>query len=165
MLGLAIALGALTWLALLIAAPAGPSILATLTYAVGAIVCHQIPERSFHVAGFQLPVCARCLGIYAGFAMTASFTAAMGSRLASRSGQFTARAARRAFIVGATPTAVTLALEWSGVWRGTNIVRAMAGLALGSGVAFVVMSAAATLHYNRCERRRPTGPSRLRPPI
>ena len=27
-------------------------------------VCHQRPERSFHVAGVQLPVCARCTGLY-----------------------------------------------------------------------------------------------------
>ncbi|HSR49876.1 MAG TPA: DUF2085 domain-containing protein [Acidobacteriota bacterium] len=30
-------------------------------------ICHQIPERSFHLDGHQLPVCHRCLGIYLGF--------------------------------------------------------------------------------------------------
>ncbi len=30
-------------------------------------VCHQIPERSFHWAGFPMAVCHRCLGIYLGF--------------------------------------------------------------------------------------------------
>ena len=35
-------------------------------YAVGWLICHQRPERSFHLAGAQLPVCARCLGLYAG---------------------------------------------------------------------------------------------------
>ncbi|MBU6997442.1 MAG: DUF2085 domain-containing protein [Theionarchaea archaeon] len=29
-------------------------------------VCHQLPQRSFHIAGHQLPVCARCTGIYLG---------------------------------------------------------------------------------------------------
>jgi uncharacterized membrane protein len=29
-------------------------------------ICHQIPERSFYIAGHQLPVCARCTGIYLG---------------------------------------------------------------------------------------------------
>ncbi len=30
-------------------------------------VCHQIPERSYHLAGNPLAVCGRCLGVYAGF--------------------------------------------------------------------------------------------------
>lgn len=29
-------------------------------------VCHQQPERSFFLNGLQLPLCARCTGIYAG---------------------------------------------------------------------------------------------------
>src|SRR6266540_2695250 len=40
-------------------------------YGVGSLVCHQRPERSFHIWGAQLPVCARCAGIYAGAAVAA----------------------------------------------------------------------------------------------
>lgn len=28
--------------------------------------CHQLPERSFFVAGKQMPVCARCFGAFCG---------------------------------------------------------------------------------------------------
>lgn len=28
--------------------------------------CHQLPERSFHVRGYQFPLCARCTGIVIG---------------------------------------------------------------------------------------------------
>ena len=28
--------------------------------------CHQLPNRSFFVCGYQLPVCARCTGIITG---------------------------------------------------------------------------------------------------
>lgn len=28
--------------------------------------CHQIPERSFFIAGRQFPLCARCTGIFTG---------------------------------------------------------------------------------------------------
>jgi uncharacterized membrane protein len=161
-----IALVALAWLALLVAAPSGPSAPAALIYAIGAIVCHQIPERSFHLAGYQIPVCARCLGIYAGFALAAAACLVTRfGRASARVGHLTARAARCVIVVSALPTAATLGLEWTGVWRGTNIIRACAGAALGIGIAFVVMSAVATLHYSGCERRRPTGPSRLQPPI
>lgn len=36
------------------------------TRLVGYAICHQIPERSFHIDGHQLPLCARCTGIYMG---------------------------------------------------------------------------------------------------
>jgi uncharacterized membrane protein len=32
----------------------------------GYAICHRIPERSFIIAGRQLPLCARCTGIYLG---------------------------------------------------------------------------------------------------
>src|SRR5437867_4112806 len=35
------------------------------TYLVGSLLCHQRPERSFFLWGSQMPVCARCMGIYA----------------------------------------------------------------------------------------------------
>ena len=166
MIAPALALTALAWLALLIVTPLAPSPIATLMYAAGAIICHQLPERSFHLAGFQLPVCARCLGIYAGAAAAASIhvlgvfvTDSARWRLLSPA------AARRVFLVSAVPTVVTVALDWAGAWSGTNVVRAIAGVALGVGGALVVMSAVATLHYSACEPRRPTGPSRQPPPI
>jgi len=32
--------------------------------------CHQMPERSFFIKGFQFPVCARCTGVYLSFIPT-----------------------------------------------------------------------------------------------
>lgn len=29
--------------------------------------CHQIPERSFTIGGYQFPLCARCTGICVGY--------------------------------------------------------------------------------------------------
>jgi uncharacterized membrane protein len=37
--------------------------------AIGYAVCHQISVRSFHIGNIQLPLCARCTGMYLG-AMT-----------------------------------------------------------------------------------------------
>jgi uncharacterized membrane protein len=65
----ALAVAATGWLALLVFAPALPVAVAGVTYLFGALICHQLPDRSFHVDGAQLPVCARCLGIYAGTAL------------------------------------------------------------------------------------------------
>ncbi len=34
------------------------------------LICHQKPERSFFVKGYQFPLCARCTGILVGFIIT-----------------------------------------------------------------------------------------------
>jgi hypothetical protein len=44
---------------------------ALAVYGVGGLVCHQLPERSFHPWSAQMPVCARCAGIYIGGAIAA----------------------------------------------------------------------------------------------
>jgi uncharacterized membrane protein len=36
----------------------------------GYAICHRITERSFSVAGRQLPLCARCTGMYLGVALS-----------------------------------------------------------------------------------------------
>lgn len=65
----------IAWAVLLVAAPwlasrahASPlaSLLIVGVYSIGSLVCHQLPERSYHLWSAQMPVCARCAGIYAG---------------------------------------------------------------------------------------------------
>ena len=166
MLAPAVALASVAWLVLLLVTPLAPPSLAALVYAAGSVLCHQLPERSFHVAGVQLPVCARCLGIYIGAAAAASLNA--GVLIAGRSASrrlLSPGSARRIFFAAALPTLLTVALEWGGVWRGTNMIRALAGLALGAGGAFVVMSALATINYTECLRRRPIEHSQMPPRI
>ncbi|MBQ7399765.1 MAG: DUF2085 domain-containing protein [Clostridia bacterium] len=31
--------------------------------------CHQLPERSFFIKGYQFPVCARCTGVFIGYVL------------------------------------------------------------------------------------------------
>jgi len=144
------------WVALLIAAPVLPGWAGAVVYGVGSLVCHQIPERSFHFAGFQLPVCARCLGIYLGAFAGAG---AMWMRALAQSRVAIASAtARRLALVTAIPTLLTLALEMAGIWSPSNVTRAVAGVPLGVMVTLVVVSALATLHYDECVPPRPTVP-------
>ncbi|MDT8715425.1 DUF2085 domain-containing protein [Clostridium sp. 19966] len=32
--------------------------------------CHQIPERSFFLKGYQFPICARCTGVLIGYILS-----------------------------------------------------------------------------------------------
>lgn len=145
------------WVALLIAAPLLPGWAGAMVYGLGSLVCHQIPERSFHLAGFQLPVCARCLGIYFGASAGAGVVwmrARSGRRLVS----LAPITARWLAVAAAIPTLTTVALEIGGIWSPSNVTRALAGFPLGGVIALVVMSALATLHYDECVPRRPTVP-------
>nr|QGT51171.1 hypothetical protein Firmicute1046_2470 [uncultured Firmicutes bacterium] len=40
---------------------------ATLMYLGKLSGCHQLPERSLFICGYQLPVCARCTGAFLGY--------------------------------------------------------------------------------------------------
>jgi uncharacterized membrane protein len=138
----------LCWVALLVAAPLLPAAAAAMTYGFGALICHQLADRSFHLGAYQLPVCARCLGVYVGIACGAALAVVTASTMT----RLTPRHVRLVLAGGVLPTAITVAAEWAGIWNTTNAERFAAGLPLGVAVAAV---AAATLHYGECARRRP----------
>ena len=128
---------AVAWLTLVLSAPLAlsRSHLPTLTLAVyraGSLVCHQRAERSFHLAGVQLPVCARCFGLYLSGAVGLSL-AWLGRR------SFSARAARILLAVAAVPIVATVALEWVGAIETTNVQRMMTGLPLGFMAGAVIV--------------------------
>jgi uncharacterized membrane protein len=106
-------------------------------YEVGSLVCHQLPKRSFYFWGAQLPVCARCTGLYVGAAVAALVATGMG-RVLQR--QVWDRA-KELLLLGATPTVVTLIYEWfSGSMPG-HWARAAAGFPLGAIVMLIVLAA------------------------
>lgn len=47
---------------------------------IGYAVCHRIPERSFHIGDRQLPLCARCSGMYLGAMIGLAYQAIVGRR-------------------------------------------------------------------------------------
>ena len=114
--------------------------LSVVVYEAGSLVCHQLSNRSFHAWGTQMPVCARCTGLYVG-AAAAALTATRMDYAAQR--QVWDRA-RELLLIGATPTALTLAYEWlSGVTPG-NWIRAAAGFPLGAIVMLIVVATTAS---------------------
>jgi uncharacterized membrane protein len=69
----ALLLVSFVWLAAIFAAPMlmadGRPLSAMIIYRGLSGICHQIPDRSFHLYGLPLAVCSRCTGIYIGFAV------------------------------------------------------------------------------------------------
>lgn len=138
LLAVALTAASVAWVALLIAAPlvlarapGSPSI--AVLYTAAGLVCHQRPERSFAIAGTQLPVCARCLGLYAAGAAGAVAALAVGARRL-RGGS---RAVRVALALAAAPTIVTVVVEWVALAVPSNAVRAVAALPLGAAAGWI----------------------------
>jgi uncharacterized membrane protein len=139
---------AVAWAAMLplvpfLASRAHASALATwlvvMVYAMGSMVCHQLPDRSYHLWTAQMPVCARCTGIYLGAAVAAVFAnAGHPFRGAAFRG---AVPARTALFLAALPAALTLAYEWTTGQAPSNLIRAASGIPIGAVVAWLVVRA------------------------
>ena len=105
--------------------PAG----AALLYTVGALVCHQLPERSFHTDGHQWLVCARCSGLYLGAA--AGAVAALAYQRRRPTAAWSRMMVIRSLQLVAIPTAVTVVTAWTGLGDPSNLWRAALAAPLG----------------------------------
>jgi uncharacterized membrane protein len=114
---------------------------AEMVYLAGGRICHQQSARSFHAWGIQLPVCARCTGLY-----LAAPAGALAGIVAwrKRRGTGSARLDRWRWVLAlaAAPMALTVGLEWVGLAEIPGLLRAGTSLPLGFAVSWLV---AATL--------------------
>jgi uncharacterized membrane protein len=116
-----------------LAAASGHNDLALGIYRAFGAVCHQLPDRSYFIAGHKLAVCARCTGLYFGFALTLLAYPLL------RSLRSTGLPARRWLILAAIPLAVDFSLTFFGFWENTHTSRLLTGALLGSVAVFYVM--------------------------
>ncbi|MGH9901917.1 MAG: DUF2085 domain-containing protein [Pyrinomonadaceae bacterium] len=133
----AVAAGALAFLGLIFSAPLmqarGSVLWSHAVYQAFGVVCHQMPERSFHFGGYPLAVCARCAGLYAGFAAGVLLYPLV--RSVAR-----ADAPRRTWLfAAAAPLAADFALGFLGVWENTHLSRSTTGALVGMASVFYVI--------------------------
>jgi hypothetical protein len=130
---------------------------AGLVYVAGAHVCHQRPERSFHLAGAPLPICARCLGLHTGAALGLAVFVLMAGAWPLRLGAH----ARGWLVVAALPTLASVGLEWAGgpssLWS-----RTIAALPFGACAAILLGLALAGLVQGRAAPDSPQPSATLR---
>lgn len=120
----ALVLGVL--LALVFAPPFLPDVLRLPLEHAFSLVCHRLPDRSFHLHGVALGVCQRDTGIFAGMfvgALLYPLVRPLDLRIGRRAPQVLAAAA------------VPLAVDWSltafGLWANTPLSRSLTGLVFG----------------------------------
>lgn len=125
------------WVALIVAAP---SLKANqMTAAANAIytpfnyLCHQIAERSFHIFGEPLAVCARCFGVYFGLAFGVLLYPAL------RSLDDLEPLPRIWLLLAPVPTGIDFLLGYFGIWHNTHFSRFFTASILGVGIAFFLV--------------------------
>jgi len=96
-------------------------------------LCHQLPERSFFIAGHQLAVCARCTGLYGGFTLVLFLYPLL------RSLHSTDVPKVKWLFLAATPLAIDFSLTLFGLWENTHTSRLLTGMLLGGVTVFYVM--------------------------
>ena len=135
--------GALLFVILILAAPVakaqGVGVVYFPIYQAFSHVCHQLPERSFFLAGYPLAVCARCTGAYFGFA------AAVISYPLITSLRSTHVPEMKWLFIAAVPLAIDFVLGLTGIWENTHWSRFATGALLGGAAVFFVMPALAEL--------------------
>jgi uncharacterized membrane protein len=104
-----------------------------LIYEAFSKVCHQVSARSFFIEGHPFAVCARCTGIYFGFAGVVLLYPL------TRSLNNVEAPARKWLIAAIALTALDFALDFFGLWSNTHLSRSVTGALLGGVVAFYVV--------------------------
>ena len=139
-----LAILAVAWAVAAVAAPValahGYAVFPAIVYEAAGLICHQRPDRSFQLEGIQLPVCARCSGLYA-----AGAAGAVSAWMVARApaGEVLTRRASWALAMAALPIAATVGLEWAHVLFPGNPVRALSALPLGATAGHLFVRALA----------------------
>ena len=134
---LTITVGCLTIIAAIVGAPlalsSGHLVWALPIYRAFSLVCHQIPERSFHLAGYKFAVCSRCTGLYSGFALAALVYPIV------RSLRQTETPSIVWLFLAAVPLVVDFSLGYFSIWQNNHASRFATGALLGSVAVFYIL--------------------------
>ncbi len=103
-------------------------------------VCHQLPDRSFHLGGAPLAVCHRCTGIYAGL-----FAGALLFPLLYRYDDWIWRYTRWLLLASLAPMGVDWTGDVAGLFANTPVSRAGTGAVFGLFVSYLLVRGLAGL--------------------
>ena len=111
----------------------GHATLAGDIYKAFSFLCHQLPDRSFHIEGHQFAVCSRCTGLYVGFALTALAYPLI------RPLRATTTPALIWLILAAVPLLIDFSLGYFNIWANTHASRFLTGALLSSVAVFYII--------------------------
>ena len=136
------------WLAIIVS----PSLLinsdisATPIYSFFSYICHQIPERSFHILGHQFAVCSRCFGVYFGL------LAGVVTYPIWRAIDSVEPLPRFWLFLAMVPISIDWSLGVFGIWENNHLSRFVTGLLLGAACAIFIVPALVEIVRNLTRR-------------
>lgn len=141
----------LVWSLLIVAAPLakanGGVAVSSPLYIFFSFICHQIPERTFHILEEPFGVCSRCLGVYfgllAGFALYPLW----------RNIDEITPVPRFWLFLSLIPIAIDWSLTTFGIWENNHASRFITGLILGVACATFIVPAIVEITRNLTHRR------------
>ncbi|MBN2321619.1 MAG: DUF2085 domain-containing protein [Acidobacteria bacterium] len=110
---------------------------ASFIYLIFSNVCHQIPDRSFIIAGFPLAVCQRCSGIYLGLIR--------GSLPRNLFLHHSPEIRRMWVLASIVPLFIDVMLPVAGIWAGSAASRFLTGLLFGTMLSALLFQGIAEL--------------------
>ncbi len=116
-----------------------------------SFICHQIPDRSFHLMEHQLAVCSRCVGVYFGL------LAGLIAYPMWRSVDNIEPLPRIWLFASMVPIAIDWLLGVLDIWQNNHASRFITGLILGVGCATYIMPALVEIVRNLSRKRLPVG--------
>jgi uncharacterized membrane protein len=115
-------------------------------YKFYSFICHQIPERSFHILEHQLAVCSRCFGVYFGLlAGLAVYPVIRGVDNIEPLPRFW-------LFASMVPIGIDWCLGVFGIWENNHASRFITGLILGFACAVYIVPALVEIARNLGQR-------------
>jgi len=126
----------LLWIIFIILAPLLAEVFPNISifiYKLFSPVCHQIDERSFHIAGHKLAVCSRCFSIYIGLLISSIIYPFIFNlkKLVFPNVFF--------IIIPSILLALDFFLDYAGILKNTILTRSITGFLFGFGFAIFII--------------------------
>lgn len=137
---------ALVWLLLIVTPPIakadGLTDVSSPLYTFFSFMCHQMPDRSFHIEGEKFGVCSRCFGVYFGL-----FFGFLIYPLWRKIDE-TEPISRIWLFLSLVPIGIDWSLGVFGIWDNTFSSRFLTGLILGVACATFIVPAIVEITRN-----------------
>jgi uncharacterized membrane protein len=132
--------GSLAWCAAILLAPhlaTASAPFAEFLYRGFHHICHQLPERSFHLLGEKLAACSRCSSIYFAFLLGVVIYPLLQHSITPL-----LQHSRGILVAALLPMLIDVALEFLGIHESTYATRTITGIIFGIVIPFFVLPAA-----------------------